>query len=156
MGMAYSNQLVGYQLVVKNKLAITLLPREKKDGPSGHYYRPALIWSVGATTKNGEAAAKFIDFFVNDIDAGKILGGRAWRADVACSARRHPADRSIRSEQQTVKYVDLVERSGGRLSGAGARSVRPRVRPERHAPGRADQLAFGKEIPGLRGGSAEA
>lgn len=108
MGMAYSNQLVGYQLISKNKLAITTLPREKKGGPSGHYYRPALIWSVGATTKNGEAAAKFIDFFVNSPDAGKILG-------VERGVPMSPAVREAvlpglnPTEQATVQYVNLLK-----------------------------------------------
>ncbi|MFS8111135.1 ABC transporter substrate-binding protein [Rhizobium jaguaris] len=141
MGMAYSNQLIGYQLVVKSKLAITLLPREKKDGPSGHYYRPALIWSVGATTKNGEAAAKFIDFFVNDIDAGKILG-------VERGVPMSPAVRAAilptlnPTEQQTVKYVDLLKDQVGAYpvpAPLGSTEFDQNVmRPV------ADQLAFGK------------
>ncbi|WP_341487305.1 ABC transporter substrate-binding protein [Pararhizobium sp. A13] len=74
MGMAYSNQMVGYQLLMKGKLGISMLPRETKGGPSGHYYRPALIWSIGATTERAEEAVKFINFFVNDVEAGKLLG----------------------------------------------------------------------------------
>ena len=74
MGFTYSNQLVGYQAVMPNKLGITMVPGLGGGAPSGHYYRPALIWSIGATSKNGEAAAAFINFFVNDIEAGKILG----------------------------------------------------------------------------------
>jgi multiple sugar transport system substrate-binding protein len=74
MGFTYSNQLVGYQAVMPNKLGITMVPSAGGGAPSGHYYRPALIWSIGATSKNGEAAAAFINFFVNDVEAGKILG----------------------------------------------------------------------------------
>ncbi|MGO4351451.1 ABC transporter substrate-binding protein [Rhizobium sp. RAF36] len=108
MGMAYSNQLVGYQLISKNKLAITTLPREKKGGPSGHYYRPALIWSVGATTKNGEAAAKFIDFFVNDPDAGKILGVERG-VPMSPAVRQAILPNLNPTEQAAVRYVDLLK-----------------------------------------------
>ena len=108
IGMAYSNQLVGYQLISKNKLAITTLPREKKGGPSGHYYRPALIWSVGATTKNGEAAAKFIDFFVNDPDAGKILGVERG-VPMSPAVRQAILPNLNPTEQAAVKYVDLLK-----------------------------------------------
>jgi multiple sugar transport system substrate-binding protein len=108
MGMAYSNQLVGYQLISKNKLAITMLPREKKGGASGHYYRPALIWSVGASTKNGEAAAKFINFFVNDVEAGKILGVERG-VPMSPAVREAIAPNLNPTEQATVQYVNLLK-----------------------------------------------
>ncbi|WP_104824778.1 ABC transporter substrate-binding protein [Rhizobium sp. NXC24] len=141
IGMAYSNQLVGYQLVVKSKLAITMLPREEKDGPSGHYYRPALIWSVGSSSKNGEAAAKFINFFVNDLDAGKVLGvERGVPMSPAVRAAILPTLNPV--EQQTVKYVELLKDQVGAYpapaplgSGEFDQNV---MRPV------ADQLAFGK------------
>lgn len=141
IGMAYSNQLVGYQLVVKSKLAVTMLPREKKGGPSGHYYRPALIWSVGATSKNGEAAAKFINFFVNDPDAGKILGvERGVPMSPAVRAAILPTLNPV--EQQTVGYVELLKDQVGTYpapaplgSGEFDQNVMRSV---------ADQLAFGK------------
>ncbi|HEX8046686.1 ABC transporter substrate-binding protein [Rhizobium sp.] len=141
IGMAYSNQLVGYQLVVKSKLAVTMLPREKKDGPSGHYYRPALIWSIGASSKNGEAAAKFINFFVNDPDAGKILGvERGVPMSPAVRAAILPTLNPV--EQQTVKYVELLKDQVGTYPSPaplGSQEFDQNVmRPV------ADQLAFGK------------
>ncbi|EJK85970.1 ABC transporter substrate-binding protein [Rhizobium sp. AP16] len=141
IGMAYSNQLVGYQLVVKSKLAVTMLPREKKDGPSGHYYRPALIWSVGATSKNGEAAAKFINFFVSDSDAGKILGvERGVPMSPAVRAAILPTLNPV--EQQTVKYIELLKDQVGTYpvpAPLGSQEFDQNVmRPV------ADQLAFGK------------
>ncbi|WEO64444.1 ABC transporter substrate-binding protein [Rhizobium rhizogenes] len=141
IGMAYSNQLVGYQLVVKSKLATTMLPREKKDGPSGHYYRPALIWSVGATSKNGEAAAKFINFFVSDPDAGKILGvERGVPMSPAVRAAILPTLNPV--EQQTVKYIELLKDQVGTYpvpAPLGSQEFDQNVmRPV------ADQLAFGK------------
>ncbi|MBY5551609.1 carbohydrate ABC transporter substrate-binding protein [Rhizobium leguminosarum] len=108
IGMAYSNQMIGYQLIIKNKLGITMLPREKKGGPSGHYYRPALIWSVGATTKQGEAAAKFISFFVNDPEAGKILGVERG-VPMSPTVREAILPQLNPTEQETVKYVNLLK-----------------------------------------------
>ena len=141
IGMAYSNQLVGYQLVVKSKLAVTMLPREKKDGPSGHYYRPALIWSVGATSKNGEPAAKFINFFVSDPDAGKILGvERGVPMSPTVRAAILPTLNPV--EQQTVKYIELLKDQVGIYpvpAPLGSQEFDQNVmRPV------ADQLAFGK------------
>ena len=108
IGMAYSNQMVGYQLIIKNKLGITMLPREKKGGPSGHYYRPALIWSIGATTKHAEEAAKFINFFVNDVEAGKILGVERG-VPMSPTVREAILPQLNPTEQETVKYVNLLK-----------------------------------------------
>lgn len=74
MAFTFSNQLVGYQSVLKQKIGISQLPLSAKNGKSGLFLRPALIFSVGKTTANPEAAAAFIDFFINDVEAGKILG----------------------------------------------------------------------------------
>ena len=107
MGFTYSNQLVGYQAVIPNKLGITMVPGLGKGSPSGHYYRPALIWSVGSTSKNGEAAAAFIDFFVNDIEAGKILGVER---GVPMSPKVREAILPLlnETERATVDYVNLL------------------------------------------------
>jgi multiple sugar transport system substrate-binding protein len=144
MGMAYSNQLVGYQLISKNKLAITLLPREKKGGPSGHYYRPALIWSVGATTKQPEAAAKFIDFFVNDIEAGKILGVERG-VPMSPTVREAILPQLNPTELATVNYINLLKDQVGDYPAPaplGSTEFDQRVlRPI------ADELAFERTTP---------
>lgn len=106
-GFVYSNQLIGYQSLSKNKLALTTYPQRGGGAPSGHYYRPALIWSIGVTSKNKEAAAGFINFFVNDQQAGKILG-------VERGVPLSPAVREVilpllnETEQATVKYVSML------------------------------------------------
>ncbi len=106
-GLVYSNQLIGYQLLTKNKLALTTYPQMGGGAPSGHYYRPALIWSIGVSSKHKEAAAGFIDFFVNDIEAGKILG-------VERGVPLSPAVRNAilpmlnETEQATVNYVSML------------------------------------------------
>ncbi|MBA8881000.1 ABC transporter substrate-binding protein [Phyllobacterium myrsinacearum] len=74
MAIAFSNQLLGYQNVCKNPLGITTLPVAQIGGPSGLFYRPGLHFVIAATSKNPELAAKFLDFFVNDPEVGKILG----------------------------------------------------------------------------------
>lgn len=107
MAFTFSNQLIGYQSVLKQKIGITTLPISKAGGPSGLYYRPALIWSVGRTSKQAEAAAKFIDFFVNNPDAGKILGvERGVPVNLAVRAQVAPTLNDL--ERQTVAYVDAI------------------------------------------------
>ncbi|MCA1404204.1 carbohydrate ABC transporter substrate-binding protein [Ensifer sp. IC3342] len=108
IGMAYSNQMIGYQLIMKSKLGIGMLPRGEKGGPSGHYYRPALIWSVGATTEHGEEAAKFISFFVNDVEAGKILGVERG-VPMSPKVREAILPQLNPTEAETVKYINALK-----------------------------------------------
>ncbi|WP_085027739.1 ABC transporter substrate-binding protein [Ensifer aridi] len=107
IGMAYSNQLIGYQLIMKSKLAIGMLPRAEKGGPSGHYYRPALIWSIGATSEHGEEAARFISFFVNDVEAGKILGVERG-VPMSPTVREAILPQLNPTEAETVKYINAL------------------------------------------------
>ncbi|WP_225773128.1 ABC transporter substrate-binding protein [Inquilinus sp. Marseille-Q2685] len=107
MGFTYSNQLIGYQAMMPNKLGITMVPALGKESPSGHYYRPALIWSIGATSKNGEAAAAFINFFVNDIEAGKILGVERG-VPMSPKVREAILPQLNETERATVDYVNLL------------------------------------------------
>lgn len=137
--MAYSNQLVGYQLLAKSKLGITMLPRGKKGGPSGHYYRPALIWSIGATTKHGEDAAKFINFFVNDVDAGKILGVERG-VPMSPAVRKAILPSLNPTETETVNYINaLADQVGSYPSPAPLGSTEFDQRVLRPI---ADELAF--------------
>jgi multiple sugar transport system substrate-binding protein len=72
--LVFSNQLVAFNsLLPDTKLGIAPFPILKQGGISGLFYRPGLIWSVSRDCKNIEAAAKYIDYFVNDIGAGKVL-----------------------------------------------------------------------------------
>ncbi|MGO1074823.1 ABC transporter substrate-binding protein [Inquilinus sp. CA228] len=140
MGFTYSNQLVGYQAMLPNKLGITMVPQAGGGAPSGHYYRPALIWSVGSTSKNGEAAAAFIDYFVNDVEAGKILGVE----------RGVPPSRKVReailptlneTERASVDYVTFL------ADKVGAYQAPPPIGSSEfgdHLGLTTDQLAFGQ------------
>jgi len=123
-----------------NKLGITMVPQAGGGAPSGHYYRPALIWSIGSTSKNGEAAAAFIDFFVNDLEAGKILGVE----------RGVPPSRMVReailptlneTERASVDYVNAL---AGKV---GAYQAPPPIGSQEfgdHLGITTDQLAFGQ------------
>jgi len=72
--LMYSNQLVAYSTLLPDvKLGVAPYPIIKQGGISGMFYRPGLIWSISKDCKNIEAAAKYIDFFVNDMGAGKVL-----------------------------------------------------------------------------------
>lgn len=112
ISFAFSNQLIGYQSVLKQKLGITSLPVTTVGGPSGLYYRPALIWCIGKSSKSPDEAAAFIDFFVNNPEAGKVLGVE----------RGVPVNLDIRESvlplvddvaRKTIEYVNAIAKNVG-------------------------------------------
>ncbi|MEP7083795.1 MAG: extracellular solute-binding protein [Betaproteobacteria bacterium] len=73
MNFIHSNQIVAFQALNKNKLALSPFPRGKA-GSSGHYIKPSQMMSVSAKTKSPEEAAKIIQAMVTDPESVKILG----------------------------------------------------------------------------------
>lgn len=73
MSFANSNQIVAFQALNKNKLAISVFPRGKT-GSSGQYIKPSMMMSISSRSKSPEEAAKVIQFLVSDPEAVKILG----------------------------------------------------------------------------------
>ncbi|MFA9441317.1 ABC transporter substrate-binding protein [Uliginosibacterium sp. sgz301328] len=72
--LLFSSQLTAFHSLLPDvKLGIAPLPVTQPNGPSGLFYRPALSLAISKDAKNPEAAAKYIDYFVNDMDAGKVL-----------------------------------------------------------------------------------
>ncbi len=141
ISLAFSNQLIGYQIASKRKLALSMLPAGGAGAQPGHFYRAALNWSIASSTKNRDKAADFINFFVNDIGAGKILG-------VERGVPMSPAVRAAilpglnETERATVEYVNFIQDKVGKPSlppPKGANQFdRQVMRPV------AEQVAFGK------------
>jgi len=69
-----SNQLVAYQTLMQDDLTISSYPRIAPGVGGGHYRKPSMFFSVGGSSANKEAAAAYLSFFVNDPEAGKVLG----------------------------------------------------------------------------------
>jgi multiple sugar transport system substrate-binding protein len=69
-----SNQLVGYQALVQDKLDMVGYPRIAAGVGGGHYRKPSMFFSVSGTSANKEAAADFLNFFISDPEAAKALG----------------------------------------------------------------------------------
>ncbi|MGV2103077.1 MULTISPECIES: ABC transporter substrate-binding protein [unclassified Rhizobium] len=70
---AHSNQFVGFQAVVKDKLTLSNYPRIKADSKGGHYRKPSMFFSVSAQSKVLDQAVDYVNFFVMNPDAAKVL-----------------------------------------------------------------------------------
>ena len=73
MSYANSNQIVAFQAINKNKLAMSVFP-QAKGMKSGHYIKPAMLLSVSSRSKLQEDAIKIVNFMMNDPEGVKQLG----------------------------------------------------------------------------------
>ena len=71
---ANSNQLVAFQAVNKDALTMIHYPRYKAGAGGGHYRKPSMFFSLGASSQKLSDGAKFINFFISDPEATKALG----------------------------------------------------------------------------------
>ena len=141
MAFAFSNQLSGYQGVLPGKLALSDIPVHEAGGASGLFYRPALIWCIGRNASNPEQAAQFIDFFINDQSAAKILQVERG-VPVNLDSRTTIASDLDELAGQSLDYVQRIE---SRVQPFVALSPDGATEFERTVMrGIADQLAFGQ------------
>ncbi|CAN7697663.1 ABC transporter substrate-binding protein [Paenibacillus sp. LjRoot153] len=69
----WSNQYIGLANAAKRDLVLQPMPGP--DANKGLFLKPSMYWSVSSSSKVQEEAAKFIDFWINDIEANKIIKG---------------------------------------------------------------------------------
>jgi multiple sugar transport system substrate-binding protein len=76
MEHVHSNQLVALWKASGEQRNLKILPLPKvAGGISPIYMKPAQYFSITATSKYPKEAAKFIDFFTNNVEANMALGG---------------------------------------------------------------------------------
>ncbi|MGO4539021.1 ABC transporter substrate-binding protein [Paenibacillus sp. 2TAB19] len=102
----WSNQYVGLQQVANRPLA--LAPMVGPDMAKGLFMKPSMFFSVSENSKVKEEAAKFINFFVNDIEANKlILGDRG--VPVSSKVKEALKEVSTEAQIQVYDYVAWAE-----------------------------------------------
>jgi multiple sugar transport system substrate-binding protein len=128
VGLIWSNQLAGYQAAMKDKLGATTLPA---GGQKSYAIQMSQYMGIYKNSKNIEAAALFINFFVTSPDAGAILGtnrgvpsspvvrtaisGQSTEQDAAVyriynavADRTIPQDPNLPNDQQFVNGLKLI------------------------------------------------
>ncbi len=71
----WSNQVVAEAAAAKRPIKIVLPPKIAGAKRPGTYLKPSMFFAIPGTTKNLDEAAKFVNFFLTDIEANKILLG---------------------------------------------------------------------------------
>jgi multiple sugar transport system substrate-binding protein len=73
MQWVYSNQYIGF-LQASNR-QLELLPPPGPGQEVGLSVKPSMLFSMSKSSKHKEAAAQFINFFINNIEANKVIKG---------------------------------------------------------------------------------
>jgi len=72
MQFTWSNQLVAMYTATKGReMKLYMIPTLNKK--VGNFLKPSMFFAINSKTKYPKEAAMFINFFINDIEAGKIL-----------------------------------------------------------------------------------
>jgi multiple sugar transport system substrate-binding protein len=137
--LLWSNQLAALQKATDHKLGIVTYPGE----PKGQWPHVSMYWSGYSGTKHPGTVADVINFLVNDVEAGKILGaerGLAPNLDV----RQQTASTLNALDQASVNFENsLVDKFG----------PKPAVPPKGHTQVRtllvqaAESVQFKKATP---------
>ncbi len=75
MAWMYSNQFVALTNAAKRPLALAFLPRRTKTGPLSMSIMSSQMFCMSRDSRHKQAAAQFLNFWVNSIEANKILKG---------------------------------------------------------------------------------
>ncbi|ASR48255.1 sugar ABC transporter substrate-binding protein [Paenibacillus kribbensis] len=73
MSWNWSNQYLGFAESAKAPLSIKLPPEYANE--TALFLRPSMFFSIPKSSKQKEQAAKFINFFVNNMEANKLIKG---------------------------------------------------------------------------------
>lgn len=109
-----SNQFVAVtETAVQNgisNLKLAVVPKRTADGPSGLAIRSSQCISMSTNCSNTEVSAAFIDFFVNDEEANKILAGERG-VPINTKVREALEPQLTDAEIQIYDYIDKIGRS---------------------------------------------
>ena len=103
----WSNQVVMMQAAMGRPVEVVLLPKIANAKRPGTFLKPSMFFSISKNSENKEEAAKFIDFFLNDIEANKVLLGERG-IPIIPKVRNVLKDVVDPVNKQVFEYIELV------------------------------------------------
>ncbi|SEN51014.1 carbohydrate ABC transporter substrate-binding protein, CUT1 family (TC 3.A.1.1.-) [Amphibacillus marinus] len=102
---AASNQLIGLSQGTQFELDLTILPA--LDGVHANYIRPSMSFAITNHSAEQEAAAKFIDFITNNLEANEILQAERG-VPISQAVRDHLVEIVSEPVQKTFAFLEVV------------------------------------------------
>lgn len=112
MEFGWSSGIEGTIEASKRELKLGPLPSDTEE--YGGFLRPGMFFSIPESSKNKEEAAKFISYFVNDIEAGKVLladRGVPVNSEVQAALKTQINEATL----QAFEYVEFLTEHGGEI-----------------------------------------
>ncbi|TXK84046.1 ABC transporter substrate-binding protein [Paenibacillus sp. N3.4] len=112
MTMAWSNQFITLEQAANKSLEIVGLP-----GPhaqKGLYLKPTMLFSIPKSSKMKVEAAKFISWFVNDLDANKLIKGDRG-IPISAKIKQGLKPTLTVEDQKVYDYVEWAERNSSMM-----------------------------------------
>ncbi|WP_166238978.1 ABC transporter substrate-binding protein [Paenibacillus turpanensis] len=110
----WSNQVVALTKAAQRPLKLAPLPGPDLD--KGMYLKPAMFFSMSKNSKHQEEAAKFIDFFINDVEANKILNGERG-VPVSSDIRKELSGSLDETNKMVYEYIDMIAQNSSPIDG---------------------------------------
>ncbi|WP_327585073.1 extracellular solute-binding protein [Nonomuraea sp. NBC_00507] len=108
MGMWWSNQLGGINKASGKEVDLLRMPKAEGATTSGMFLQPAMFYTASSKSERAAEAAKFIDFMVNDPEAGQIvLSDRGLPASSKVLAA--VKDKLPATDKKTLDFLDKVK-----------------------------------------------
>lgn len=102
----WSNQYVALQIAVNRPMELAQMPGPDMD--KGLYMRPSMYWSITSNSKVKEEAAKFVDFWINDVEANNLIKGERG-VPISSKIKESVATQLTDSGKQVFKFVADME-----------------------------------------------
>ncbi|TYP76458.1 ABC transporter substrate-binding protein [Paenibacillus methanolicus] len=101
----WSNQVVALTKAANRMLKLAPLPGP--DSSKGMYLKPSLFFSISKQSKHQEEAAKFINYFINDAEANKIMKGERG-VPITSDIREALAADLDETNKMIFDYIDMI------------------------------------------------
>ncbi|MBO3750048.1 carbohydrate ABC transporter substrate-binding protein [Streptosporangiaceae bacterium NEAU-GS5] len=108
MGMWWSNQLGAVSKASGQQMDLLRMPKLQGAANGGMFLQPAMFYTASASSKHAAEADKFIDFMINDPEAGQIiLSDRGLPASSKVLAA--VKDKLPDADKKTLAFIDEVK-----------------------------------------------
>lgn len=107
----YSNQLASMEENSGCTLTMIEMPRPADATAYPSYFKPTMFWSIGEKSEVKDAAARFINFFVNDAECADIAGTDRG-LPISSKIRDHIAPTLSEADQRVVEFMNYLSESG--------------------------------------------
>lgn len=107
MTWIFSNQLVALAEAAKRPLSLVFLPRRTSDGPLAQTIMSSQMFCINNRSEHKEAAAEFINFFINDVEANLILKGERG-VPIMRHVREALMPELTESQKEIYSYLDRL------------------------------------------------